>query len=253
MVNKNFLVSSNLITIIKFAICVLFSLAFFATSLAEAKGTERSGGGSEEREQFFGILGRALDLLISGEFQQEKLSPDQIRIVKLMKYKLRESEVHFTREQLKDRNGENVDFLNSPAQNKIELNLNAWERQGLYGKIRFGLHELLGLIEEADVNYQISRDWANRVTPFLNLDFSLNELLVETISIDYKNAVDLIRTLKFERGLNEVTISNNCSDLKGASENFKGFCIIRKRLFHIQGLSNAPEVIFLNEYFVPDK
>lgn len=125
-------------------------------------GTESGGGGSEERDLFYTPLRKAIAVLKREtifHFHDGK----KIEISRL-ENALRVSTVIPTKKQLYDRENIRVDLKNDPEDLVIWFNVPTWIQWSETKKIRYGLHEVLGILNIPDPLYKYSAQLEQYVT-----------------------------------------------------------------------------------------
>ncbi len=123
-------------------------------------GTETAGGGAEQRKLFYDPLTKALtnlseqtEYVFKSKFQKDVET--KVVVLDLVE-KLRSAALVPVSQQLYDRQGHKVDFLNNPDENWIQFNVEAWTKLPEVTQVQFGLHEIMGLLRIPDPMYMIS-------------------------------------------------------------------------------------------------
>lgn len=130
-------------------------------------GTESSGGGSTDRQNFYKPLAFALQKLSSQSkyvfnTKSKKMPAVEIIIDDLINA-LRNVTIDPSHDQLYDLEGVKVDLFNDPNTNKIYFNIESWNTKTEAEKIQLGLHELMGILKIPDPFYSISTRLAEYV------------------------------------------------------------------------------------------
>jgi hypothetical protein len=186
--------------------------------ITQRSGTESGGGGSGDRDRFYSVMRKSIEILklqTSFEFSGSALIfPTKLEDA------LRASTVIPTHKKLHDQEGAPVDLINDPQDLVIWFNVENWSQLPLAKQVQLGLHELLGLLEIPDPLYKYSEQLQLYVIKNWNKESTQRHVIQKIVS--KKKLLELMQEAELSR--QDVVLSLQCEKY---SSTHKGFCLIR--------------------------